>query len=549
MTTALGGRPASAPTRRDLLKWGAVAGLGAAGAFGGLWAFWRGALDILYSPHPLQRWELEEGVVDYDLVRAYGYGPAELGFVRDIRNAPEKNRVLTVAQWYDYWPGSIVAGFGPYMRSRWGVEGVSVRWTSNIITSNEELLRWVFEERRRLDVLFPSDYAVEALEKGGALVNLNRGWVPNYVNVFGRVPASWPPGFEPVRDDLIYTPAYPDSGNGYNNGLAFDLRDPAANAHAYRMASPVYPSPRGTPRVAWDETNSLLAVPYQWLTTGIGYRSDVFDRAGIEALGWDVFELDSYSIPGSGVTTSLSEKKQMLAEMRQVFAAAFKAVGWKRQEEAGLPPTGIARNPAPPWNGEYQWSGSETDPVRFQAAAEWLRSLAPSLWGANSSQPGPPLLNGTIYVGQAWSGDVMYAIRPNSNQFVPVDFFVPAQGSTRTVDAAVIGRTSENLWLAHEFLNYLLRPEVAAEIALWNLSATPNAWSFSLMHDDPRYSFSGTYPDGSPYVWNPAEDPRIYADLAFGYTGPPILERCEALHDLDSEAAARYRAAWYDIRY
>ena len=547
---APGVTPVQPTSRRDFLKWGAIAGLGAAGALGGFWALWKYALNLTYPRYvPLKPWELEPGVVNYDLVRAYGYGPAELGFVNDIGDAPAESRILNVAQWYDYWPGRIVAEFGPYMSSRWGIEGVSVRWTPNIFTSNEELLQWVLEDGRTFDVMFPANYAVEALEKAGALVNLNREWIPDYVNILGRFPASWPPGFEPVRSDLTHFPSYPDSGNGYNNDIAFDLRDPAANAYAYRMPSSVYPSPRGMSHVTWDEANSLLAVPYQWMTTGIGYRTDIFDRTGIEALGWEVFELTSYSNPVSGETHPLANRKMMLDEMREVFGAALKAVGGKRQVDAGLPLTGIPRNPAPPWNGEYQWSTNETDPAKTQAAVDWARSIRDSLWGFNTPQQGPWLVNGTMYVDQARSGDVMYAIRPNSNQFLPVDFFVPLQGSSRVVDAAVIGRSCDSLWLAHEFLNYLLQPDVGADISSWNLYPTPNAWSFNLLHADPSYSYYGQYPDGSPYVWNPAEDARLYADLAFGYAGPSVLERCELQHDLDPDTTLRYETAWEDIRY
>lgn len=540
--------------RREFIVLSITAGLAAASTVLGVNSVLPSLL-LARSPRLPKAWEVVPGVVDYARVRAESYGPPELGFAKDIRQSPPSERVLEIAQWYDYWPGSVVASFGDWMEAKWGVSGVSVRWTSNIYTSNEALRDWVLAGRR-FDLMFPTNYMVETLEKLGELVNLNKDWIPSHVNLFGRVPFSFPPAFETTRDELLPS-TYPgltdEYGSGYNNHGGADFRDPSLNGYASRGNLDTYPVQKPHPQSGtWDEADGLLAVPYLWGTTGIGFRSDVFRRADVEALGWNLFEQSSYTNPFSGQTYDLQSKMMLLNDPREVFTAALKTVGWVRQEDfrtQGLTtadPTAIVRNrgatqppgssPATyaesPFNSEYQWSSNETEDGRLEAASSWLRSIRPRLWGFNTAQQGPWLVSGNVYADQIWSGDMVYAARPNSSQFLPIDYVFPKEGSTCWIDCAVIHRESDKLWLAHAFIDYLLDAGIGAEIAAWTLYPTPNAWSFEILHQDPAFSYSGIYPDGSPYTWNPAEDPRIYADLAFGYSGRPILERCERHRDL-----------------
>ncbi|MGQ0798287.1 MAG: hypothetical protein ACT4OI_10575, partial [Methanobacteriota archaeon] len=256
-------------SRRDFL-WQAVAGVASGAAmFGGAWSL--AGLPRPPRPYlprasgPLQTWEVDYGVIDYDVVPAETYGPPELGFSMDIRRSPLDARVLDVAQWYDYWPGTVVREFGTWMQATWNVSGASVRWTPNIYTSNESLLDWI-RAGRRFDLMFPTNHAVETLEKAGYLANLNLDWIPNYANVLGRVPASFPAGFATTRPEFGYVDdrgqwaptasTYPgltdEYGNGSNNHAAADFRDPDANGYAYRGSASAYPDPKPHPEgTAW----------------------------------------------------------------------------------------------------------------------------------------------------------------------------------------------------------------------------------------------------------------------------------------------------------
>jgi len=551
-------RPAGV-SRRRFLEQVAAGVAGAAGMFAGVYAYAEFAGIRYVPPRPRQPWEVDFGVVDYAAVRESQYGPRELGFERDIRQSPPDARVLDVAQWYDYWPGQVVHDFTTWMEQKWGVSGVSVRWTSNIYTSNEELFSWV-SRGRTLDVMFPTNHTVERLEKAGDIVNLNRDWIPNYVNIFGRVPAEFPFVFQTTRPEF-YKSTYPglddEYGNGYNNHVAADFRDLALNGYAYRGNMETYPSQKPHPRNdTWTEADGLLAVPYQWGTTGIGFRTDIFRRQDIENLGWKAFELATYTNTETGRTYDLTKKKMMLDDMRETFTAALKAVGWKRQEEAGIPPTATPLKPEAPYNGEYQWSNNEVANEKLSAALAWLNSFRGGSWGFNTPQQGPWLVSGQIYVDQAWSGDIMYAVQPNSNTFNSVDYFVPKQGGARWIDNSVIHRECEKLWLAHELINYIHDPIVQAAISSWNLYATPNAWTFELLYRDPAYIFEGIYPDGRRYEYNMAEDERIYGDIAYDddvqdapYDGPPILTRCEYQKDVGVRNTLNYFRYWRKAKF
>jgi spermidine/putrescine-binding protein len=603
------------------VKYGVIGGLAAAGAASVLvypsgWQRW-----LTFGRKP---WEIAPGVVDYNIVKRQSWGPTELGFANEIRSSPPEARVLNIAQWYDYWPGSTVRNFGTWMAQKWGVGGVKINWTSNIYTSNEELFTWVTQTGKKFDLMFPTNYTVESLEKAGQLANMNKEWIPNYLNIFGRVPTTFPTGFQTSRPDFFYTipdptnpdntirvptqPTYPgltdEYGNGYNNPAGVDFRDPTLNGYGYRGNTTTYPTQKPHPQdEAWGESDGLVAVPYQWGTTGIGYRTDIIDPQDIQREGWDFFRRTSYTDPRNGSTYDFTQKMMMLDDMREVFTAALKQVGWQRQldflgkpvsptdprlvtadptpfvQDAGpTSPAGAipATYAEPPFNGQFQLSNNETEAQRLRDARDWLLSFQGSLRAFNTPQQGPWLVTQTVYMDQAWSGDVMYAVRPNTDLHVPVDYFVPRQGGARWIDNAVIHRECEKLWLAHEFINYIVDPAIGAEISDWNLYAAPNAWSFELLHKDPRYSHLGSYPDARPYYWNPAEDYRIYTDIAYGTPAPfaqdpsfssvygelsaiaeeynrqdrpSILSRCEYQKDVGVRNTLRYFQEWRDVKF
>jgi len=395
--------------RRRFLKWGLIVG-GVAGAAA------LGLLGVLrIGSGGLKPWESAKGVVDYDKVSEEVFTSNE----------------LRIAQWYDYWPGSFIAAFKDYVRNKYGRE-IDVR--IDIYTSNEELFTWVTQSGRKYDLIFPTNYMAQILDRAGLVYQMNEAWLPNLVNLDDGAPLG-------------------------------DFR-----------------TRQGTPYAFRSNNGPRIAVPYQWGTTGIGYNTTVFSEADMVELGWDVFRQSSWG------ATSLQEKLLMLDDMREVLGAGMKLAGFDRQVGQGLTPTAIPRNPDPPYNGLFQWTENETETSKIgDVEAVLAEQVRPRLLGFNTVNQGPYLVQEVTYADQAWSGDVMYAIQPYSNSNYPVSYVVPRQGSARWIDNGVLHSEAKNIWLAHEFINFFLDIEQGASITDWNLYATPN---------DGAYEILTAYPNG-----------------------------------------------------
>ena len=90
------------------------------------------------------------------------------------------------------------------------------------------------------------------------------------------------------------------------------------------------------------------------------------------------------------------------------------------------------------------------------------------------------LVSGDVLAAQLWSTTAQQAI----DEAPHLAWIYPAEGYALYPDNAVILRESRRRELAHEFLNYLLRPEVAAEIVTAVRTATANAGARRLLPPD-----------------------------------------------------------------
>ena len=84
-------------------------------------------------------------------------------------------------------------------------------------------------------------------------------------------------------------------------------------------------------------------------------------------------------------------------------------------------------------------------------------------------------------------------------------FIYPAEGFPFYCDCAVILRESRRARLAHQFLDYLLRPDVSAKIVESTRTATANASALDLLPESVRRTPS-LYPP--PEIFDLGEWPR-----------------------------------------
>ncbi len=121
------------------------------------------------------------------------------------------------------------------------------------------------------------------------------------------------------------------------------------------------------------------------------------------------------------------------------------------------------------------------DPQDLARAEAQLKSVRPYIRYFSSVKMLNDMPNGEICVGMSWSAD--YATAMNRALEVGADielsYTAPEEGSMLWIDSVFITAESKHPDLAHQFVNYLLRPEVIAEITNYtnysnaNLAATP----------------------------------------------------------------------------
>lgn len=103
---------------------------------------------------------------------------------------------------------------------------------------------------------------------------------------------------------------------------------------------------------------------------------------------------------------------------------------------------------------------SDSSPRQIKRAGNALQALRPNLRYVDSERYIEDLAHGKLCVSLAWVGDALAAADAGQ----PVTFSIPQEGSILFIDNLVIPTNARRADLAHRFINYLMKPEVAALI-------------------------------------------------------------------------------------
>jgi len=207
------------------------------------------------------------------------------------------------------------------------------------------------------------------------------------------------------------------------------------------------------------------AINYMWGTTGIGFNVDkVKERLGDIPLNtWDVvFNPDTISkLADCGV--------YMLDTSEEIVPAALNYLG--------LDPD----------------SGNADDIAK---AGELLLKIRPSVKKFHSSEYINALANGDICLAVGWSGDILQARdrAAEANAGVTVDYTIPKEGALMWFDNMAIPADAKNVAEAHEFLNYIMKPEVMAKASNYVYYANGNLASKPFLNED-VIGDAAIYPD------------------------------------------------------
>jgi spermidine/putrescine transport system substrate-binding protein len=134
-----------------------------------------------------------------------------------------------------------------------------------------------------------------------------------------------------------------------------------------------------------------------------------------------------------------------------------------------------------------------TDERQLQAAKAEAIEQKKLLRAYLNAEVRDQLVSGDVLAAQLWSTTTAQAIRGNSK----LRFVYPTEGYPLYCDCAAILRESTRYALAHDFLDFLLRPDVAAANARAAETATANGQAL-LLRDPVLYPPEETYRRG---IW------------------------------------------------
>ena len=247
--------------------------------------------------------------------------------------------------------------------------------------------------------------------------------------------------------------------------------------------------PEITQRLASYDPGNAYAVNYMWGTMGIGYNV----KKAREALGGDG-KIDSWDIVFK--PENLAKFKDcgvyMLDSSDDILAAALHYLG--------LDP-------------------NTTKEADLQKAADLMTAIRPSVRRFHSSEYLNLLASGEICLAVGFSGDIKQAQKraEEARNGVAIAYAIPREGTQLWFDNLAIPKDAKHVAEAHAFINYMMKPEVAAQNSNFISYANGNLESQKSIDkailDDP-----GVYPP-------PEVMAKLYTNLAHDAKTKRVMNR------------------------
>jgi putrescine transport system substrate-binding protein len=182
------------------------------------------------------------------------------------------------------------------------------------------------------------------------------------------------------------------------------------------------------------DPDNAYSINYMWGTVGIGYNKKMVKQA----LGTDT--IDSWKVVFDPETM-----------------AKLKGCGVHFLDS----PTDVIPS-------ALRYLGLDADSHKtedFDKAAELLMKVRPDVRKFHSSEYINALANGDICVAIGYSGDVLQARdrAAEAKQGIQIGYAIPKEGAQMWFDQMAIPADAPHVAEAHEFLNYLMKPEVIAK--------------------------------------------------------------------------------------
>ena len=214
--------------------------------------------------------------------------------------------------------------------------------------------------------------------------------------------------------------------------------------------------PEITQRLAKYDPGNQYAVNYMWGTTGIGYNA----KKARDILGGDG-KIDSWDVVFN--PEKIAKFKDcgvhLLDSSDDIMSAALHYLG--------LDPN----------------SKREAD---YQKATDLLTQVRPAVRKFHSSEYISALATGEICFVVGFSGDIKQSQKraAEARNGIEIAYAIPKEGAQLWFDNVAIPRDARNLAEAHEFINFLQQPEVAAKNSNFVAYANGNLASQKFINKD-----------------------------------------------------------------
>ncbi|MBI4056796.1 MAG: spermidine/putrescine ABC transporter substrate-binding protein [Elusimicrobia bacterium] len=159
------------------------------------------------------------------------------------------------------------------------------------------------------------------------------------------------------------------------------------------------------------------------------------------------------------------------------------------------------------------------DPQHLKKVRDFLVQQKPLLKHYSSTTYMDELIAGEIWLCQGWNGDVLQASKENPE----LDYAIPQEGSFMYVDSLCLIRGSEHREETLSFIDFILRPEVAAEIS-------------NTMH------YANANAKAKPFL-----DPALSKDLRV-FPSAQIQKRLRFYAGLDEETERAWNKVWQEVK-
>ena len=161
----------------------------------------------------------------------------------------------------------------------------------------------------------------------------------------------------------------------------------------------------------------------------------------------------------------------------------------------------------------------DTNIVHIKEAYQAIVDLIPHIKLFSSEGVAALMIDGDANLGIAWNGDVFKA----NNENAAINFIYPKDGFVIWIDCLAIPKNAPHIEEAYAFINFLLQPEIAAQISLVEGYATTNKDGKELLPLKIRNNKT-IYPDAS------------------------TLQRGYIQHDIPDETMMTYQDLWQKLK-